>query len=245
MKTWDGAIVLETELDLFKFKQFESEIILLTIRWYLKYSLSYRNLVEMMEERGLHMAHTTIMRWVHQFGPELDKRIRPYLKPTNDSFRTDETYVKVKGQWKYLYRAVDSSGNTIDFMLSENRDIHAAKRFFKKAIASPHNQSPRVITVDKNPAYPTAVQQLKDEKAMKQETLLRQQKYLNNIIEQDHRFIKKIIKPMLGFKSFKTAEKTIAGIEVMHMIRKGQVEYKHSSALSDVKFINKLFGLTA
>jgi transposase-like protein len=98
---------------LFKFKQYESEIILLTIRWYLKYSLSYRNLVEMMEERGLHMAHTTIMRWVHQFGPELDKRIRPYLKPTNDSFRVDETYIKVKGQSKYLYRAVDSSGKVL------------------------------------------------------------------------------------------------------------------------------------
>jgi transposase, IS6 family len=109
---------------------------------------------------------------------------------------------------------------------------------------SPHNQSPRVITVDKNPAYPTAVQQLKDEKAMKQEALLRQQKYLNNIIEQDHRFIKKVIRPMLGFKSFETAEHTIAGIEAMHMIRKGQVEC-HSSALSEIELINKLFGLTA
>jgi IS6 family transposase len=168
------------ELDLFKWKQYESEIILLTIRWYLKYCLIYRNLVEMMEERGLHMAHTTIMRWVHQFGPELDKRIRPFLKPANDSYRTDETYIKVKGQWKYLYMAVDSKGKTIDFMLSENRDAPAARRFFKKALTSPHNQSPRVITVDKNPAYPTAVQQLKDEKA-KQQTLLRQQKYLNNV----------------------------------------------------------------
>lgn len=245
MKTWDGAIILETELDLFKFKQFESEIILLTIRWYLKYSLSYRNLVEMMEERGLHMAHTTIMRWVHQFGPEVDKRIRPFLKPTNDSYRTDETYIKVKGQWKYLYRAVDSKGNTIDFMLSENRDAPAVRRFFKKALTSPHNQSPRVITVDKNPAYPTAVQQLKDEKAMNQETLLRQQKYLNNIIEQDHRFIKKVIKPMMGFKSFSTAEKTISGIEVMHMIKKGQVECNYSSGLSAVELINKMFGLIA
>jgi transposase, IS6 family len=116
---------------------------------------------------------------------------------------------------------------------------------FEKALTSPHNQLPRVITVDKNPAYPTAVQQLKDEKAMKQETLLRQKKYLNNIIEQDHRFIKKVIKPMLGFKSFSTAEKTIAGIEVMHMIRKGQVECNHSSVLSTVELINKLFGLTA
>ena len=139
------------------------------------------------------------MRWVHQFGPELDKRFRSYLKPTNDSFRTDETYNKVNGQRKYIYRAVNSNGNTIDFMFSENRDALADKRLFKKVLTSPHNQSPRVITVDKNPAYPAAVQQLKDEKVMNQETLLRQQKYLNNIIEQDHRFIKKIIKQMLGF----------------------------------------------
>jgi transposase-like protein len=107
---------------------------LLTVRWYLKYSLSYRDLVEMMEERGLQLAHTTIMRWVHEFGPELEKRIRPYLKPTNDSFRTDETYIKAKGQWNYLYRAVNSNGNRIDFMLSENRDAPAAKRFFKKVL---------------------------------------------------------------------------------------------------------------
>ncbi len=121
---------METQLDLFNWKHYESTIILLTVGWYLKYSLSYRDIVEMMGERGLKISHTTIMRWVHEFGPEIDKRIRPYLKPTNDSRRTDETYIKVKGQWKYLYRAVDSMGKTIDFMLSENRDVAAAKRFF-------------------------------------------------------------------------------------------------------------------
>jgi IS6 family transposase len=140
----------------------------------------------MIEERGLHIAHYNHHAMGSPVWPELDKRIRPLLKPTNDSYRTDETYIKIKGQWKYLYRAVDSKGNTIDFMLSENRGAPAARRLFKKALTSQHNQSPRVITVDKNPAYPTAVQQLKDDKAMNQETLLRQQKYLNNIIEQDH-----------------------------------------------------------
>jgi IS6 family transposase len=144
-------------VNLFNWKHYEADIILLVVRWYLKYSLSYRDLVELMEERGLHIAHTTIMRWVHQFDPELDKRIRVYLKPTTDSYRTDETYIKVNGQWKYLYRAVDSKGDTIDFMLSANRDVHAAKRFFRKAMSSSHNQSPRVITVDKNPAYPPAI----------------------------------------------------------------------------------------
>ncbi|WP_255288901.1 IS6 family transposase, partial [Bacillus cereus] len=129
-------------------------MILLTVRWYLRYNLSFRDLMEMLEERGLSISHTTIMRWVHQYGPELDKRIRRHLKQTNDSWRVDETYIKVKGQWMYLYRAVDSKGNTIDFFLNKIRDQKAAKRFFKKALRSFHVSKPRVITVDKNPAYP-------------------------------------------------------------------------------------------
>ncbi|OMF06971.1 hypothetical protein BK127_30560 [Paenibacillus sp. FSL H7-0331] len=115
----------------------------------------------------------------YEFGPEIDKRIRTYLKPSNDSWRTDETYIKVKGQWKYLYRAVDSMGKTIDFMISENRDMPAAKRFFTKALSSPHHQNPRVITLDKNPAYPPAIQELINENALTKETLIRQTKYLN------------------------------------------------------------------
>lgn len=210
---------------------------------FLKYSLSYRDVAEMMKERGLNIFHTTIMRWVHEFGPEIDNRIRPYLKATNDSYRVDETYIKVNGKWKYLYRAVDSEGSTIYFMLSENRDIHAAKRFFKKALSSPHNQSSRVITVDKNPTYLPAIEQLMNEKNLSEETIIRQIKYLNNIVEQDHRFIKKITNPMMGFKSFQTAEKTISGIEAFHMIRKEQVEI--SPVLSDGNWINKLFGLAA
>ncbi len=213
---------METKSDLFKWKHYESTIILLTVRWYLKYSLSYRDLVEMMSERGIRISHTTIMRWVHEFGPEIDKRIRPFLKPTNDSWRTDETYIKVIGQWKYLYRAVDSAGKTIDFMLSENRDMPAAKRFFTKALSSPHNKPPRVITLDKNPAYPPAIHELINEKSLPRETLIRQTKHLNNIVEQDHRFIKKITKPMLGFKSFLTADQTLKGMEAMHRIRKGR-----------------------
>lgn len=106
----------------------------MAVRWYLRYSLSlsYRDIVELLEERGVPVAHTTIMRWVHQYGPELDKRVRRFLKPTTDSYRVDETYIKVKGQWRYLYSAVDSQGQTIDFILSENRDMSAAKRFLKK-----------------------------------------------------------------------------------------------------------------
>ena len=160
--------------NVFKWKHYQPDIILLTVRWYLRYNLSFRDLVEMMEERGLFIAHTTIMRWVHQYGPELDKRIRRHLKQTNDSWRVDETYIKVKGQWMYLYRAVDSEGNTIDFYLSKTRDQKAAKRFFKKALRSFHVSKPRVITVDKNPAYPVAIQQLKQEKKIPEGIQIRQ-----------------------------------------------------------------------
>jgi len=232
-------------MNAFKWKHFEGCMILMVVRWYLRYSLSYRDTVELLEERGVHVAHTTIMRWVHQYGPELDKRVRRFLKPTTDSYRVDETYIKVKGQWRYLYRAVDSQGQTMDFMLSESRDIFAAKRFFKKALSSPHNPSPRVVTIDKNPAYPPALQQLKDERQIPQDTLIRQIKYLNNLVEQDHRFIKKITRPMLGFKSFVTAEKTLAGIEAMHMLRKKQVEMQRTPARSIVSFMDYLFGTSA
>jgi IS6 family transposase len=148
----------------FKWKHYEREIILLNVRWYLKYPLSYKNLKEMMIERGIQVDHSTIMRWVHQYSPEIEKKIRRHLRLTNYSWRVDETYIKVKGKWKYLYRAVDSNGDTIDFMLSAKRNRTVAKRFFKKALNSNHNQIPRVITVDKNPAYPPAIDKLKNEK---------------------------------------------------------------------------------
>jgi transposase-like protein len=231
--------------NLFKWKHYQPDIILLTVRWYLRYNLSFRNLVEMMEERGLSIAHTTIMRWVHQYGPELDERVRRHLKPTNDSWRVDETYIKVKGQWMYLYRAVDSEGNTIDFYLSESRDKQAAKRFFKKALATSHVCKPRVITVDKNPAYPVAIQELKEEKSMPKGIQIRQVKYLNNIVEQDHRFIKKRVRSMLGLKSFHTATLILRGIEAMHMIKKGQLHQRVNYAQNEVEAIHKLFKLAA
>ncbi|EJQ37620.1 hypothetical protein IEE_05179 [Bacillus cereus BAG5X1-1] len=198
-----------------------------------------------MEERGLSIAHTTIMRWVHQYGTELDERVRRHLQSKNDSWRVDETYVKVKGQWLYLYRAVNSEGNTIDFYLSESRDKQAAKRFFKKALVFSHVSKPRVITVDKNPAYTIAIQELKEEKQMPEGIKLRQVKYLNNIVEQDHCFIKKRIRPMLGLKSLRTAKRIIAGIEAMHMIKKGQTLQREKSVQNQKQFINKLFGLAS
>jgi transposase-like protein len=147
----------------------------------LRYSLSYRDLEEMMWERGLSVDHTTIYRWVQAYAPELEKRIRPHLRPINDSYRVDETYVKVKGAWKYLYRALDSTGQTIDFLLSAKRDTKAAKRFFRKMLKLPRHPSPRVINVDQNQAYPPAVEELKEEGVLSIASQLRRCKYLNNI----------------------------------------------------------------
>lgn len=151
---------------LFKRRHFQAEIILLNVRWYCRYALSYRDLEEMMQERGVEVDHSTINRWVLKYAPELDKRMRPHLRPANDSWRVDETYSKGKGRWKYLYRAVDSQGNTLDFLLSAKRDAAAAERFWRKTLNASHTQEPRVINVDKNAAYPPAVDDIKAEEQL-------------------------------------------------------------------------------
>lgn len=229
--------------NIFKWKHFLPEIIVLCLRWYLKYKLSFRDLVEIMAERGLSLVHTTIMRWVHEYSPEINKRIRKYLKPSTDSYRLDETYVKIKGEWYYLYRAIDSKGNTLDFLLSRNRDKKAARKFIKKVLSNNHAVPPRVINTDKAPAYVSAIKRLKFDKELKLEVLHRPVQYMNNILEQDHRFIKWRIKPMLGFFSFKTANWIIQGIEVMHMIKKIQIKDFFKCFGNEKFFINKLLGI--
>ena len=230
----------------FKWRHYEAEIILLCVRWYLRYALSYRDLEEMMRERGLSVDHTTIYRWVQTYAAELERRCRPRLKPTNDSYRIDETYIKVKGQWKYLYRAVDSKGHTLEFLLSAKRDAKAAKRFFHKLLNASHTTSPRVITVDKNAAYPKAFNELQEEGLLEDTEPLRQVKYLNNIVEQDHRFIKRLTNPGLGFASFRTAWRTLRGYEIMNMIRKGQLQRAaKGDLLAQKQLIAELFGIVA
>jgi len=227
---------------LFKWRHFLPEIILLNVRWYCRYALSYRDLEEMMAERGIEVDHSTINRWVLKYAPELDKRIRPHLKQTNDSWRVDETYIKVKGRWKYLYRAVDSQGNTLDFLLCAKRDASAAERFLRKTLNAAHTQSPRVINVDKNAAYPAAVDELKAEEQLFETTELRQVKYLNNQVEQDHRFIKRLTLPGMGFGSFNTARRTIRGMEAMNMIRKGQVQaVRKGDVRASIELVSQLF----
>ena len=228
----------------FKWKHFQGEVILLCVRWYLKYALSYRNLEEIMMERGLSVDHTTIYRWVMIYAPEIEKRSRNYLKPTNDSWRVDETYVKVKGKWKYLYRAVDTDGNTLDFLLSAKRDKKAANRFLKKVLKVRHNKQPSLINVDQNPAYPPAIEELKEEGLLSTDCKLKQKKYLNNIIEQDHRFPKKLAKYKSYFQYFHTAWRTLRGYEIMNVIRKGQViNIASCDILGQRDFVHSLFGI--
>jgi transposase, IS6 family len=229
---------------LFRGRHFADEIIVLCVRWYLRYSLSYRDLTEIMCERNLSIDPSTIWRWVQRYAPELNERIRRELKPTNGFWRTDETYVRVGGRWTYLYRAVDSTGATIDFLLSETRDLISARRFFQKALAAPGHPRPRVINVDGNPSYPAAIEELKQERELGRRCRCRVVPYLNNIVEQDHRSIKRRVNASLGFRSFDGAQRTIQGYEAMHMIRKGQVRWLSKDDLAaQVRFIKLLFGV--
>jgi transposase-like protein len=228
----------------FKGRQFPGEVIVLCVRWYLRYPLAYEHVAELLAERGLRVDPSCIWRWVQAYAPELNKRCRPYLKPTNKSYRTDETYIKVKGEDKYLYRAVDSAGQTIEFLLTAKRDAAGAKRFFRKALTSPGNPVPRVINVDKNPAYPAAVEVLKAEGSLPCRVHLRQCKHLNNVIEQDHRTVKKRVWLAKDYGSFPTAWRTLQGIEAVHMIRKGRVRWvTKGNAIAQARFISALFGV--
>ncbi|WP_429347740.1 IS6 family transposase [Paraburkholderia sp. Clong3] len=196
------------------------EVILLCVRWYVAYSLSLRNLEEMMAERGFEVDHSTVHRWVIKLVPLFEKAFRQHKRPVGKSWRMDKTYIKVRGQWKYLYRAVDKAGKTVDFLLRAHRDRAAARRYFEKSIDQ--NGEPETITVDKSGANLAALQAINAER--KTPIKVRQVKYLNNVVEQDHRAIKRIVKPMMGFKDFRCARIILSGIELMHMIRKGQMK---------------------
>ena len=214
------------------------------VRWYLRYPISAAQMAEMTVERGLAVTASCIWRWVQIYGPELDKRCRRHLKPTNKSWRLDETYIKVKGQERFLYRAVDSTGQTIDFLLAAKRDAPAAKRFFRRALAHSGNLMPRVINVDKNRAYPAAVLDLKQEGTIRHRCRLRQCKYLNNIVEQDHRNVKRRTWLAKGYGSVSTAWRTLRGIEAMEMIRKGRARrVAKGDIVAQITFVEKLFGI--
>ena len=205
--------------DLFKGRQFDREIIILCVGWYLRFKLSFRDLVEIMAECGISLAHTTIMRWIARYVPEFEKRWNRFACRVGTSWRVDETYVKIKGKWTYLYRAVDKQGKTVDFLLRAKRDVAAAKAFFRRAFQS---RLPQKITLDGYQAAHRAAREILNEHQRGKRTKIRSSKYLNNLVEQDHRSIKLRLGPMLGLKRFRSASITIAGIELIHRVRKGQ-----------------------
>ena len=193
-----------------------------------------------MAERGVVVDHSTLHRWVIRLVPLLDKAFRRHKRKLGRRWRMDETYIKIKGQWKYPYRAVDTSGQTFDFLLTARRDAAAALRFFRKAIR--HHGEPEVVTIDKSGANTAALATLNTGKPDEETITIRQSKYLNNLIEQDHRNIKRRIRPMQGFKSFRRAQTILAGIELTHMIRKGQYQRPGGEHLSPAEQLYLLVG---
>lgn len=210
---------------------------MLCIRWYAAYPLSYRNLEEMMRERGVYVDHSSLSCWAIKFLPILEKVFRKYKRAVGTSWRMDETRILVNGQWKYLYRAVDKEGATIDFLLRDKRNRVAATRFFEKGMRQ--NGDPEKVTMDKSGANQAAMDGINQDRDVPIE--VRQVKYLNNIVEQNHRFVKRVTKPMLGFKTFRTARAVLAGIELMHMIRKGQLSAEKGNELP---FAEQFYALT-
>ena len=204
----------------FKGRHFDGQIIILCVTWYTSFKLSLRDLVIMMADRGIPVTHTTILRWVQRYLPEFEKRWRRYARPVGGSWRMDETYIKVHGQWVYLYRAVDKAGQTVDFFLSRNRDVNAAKSFLRSAMKN--TRVPTKITLDAYAASHRAVREMKEDGELPGRVQVRSSQYLNNLVEQDHRRVKQRIRPMLGFKRFDNAVVTISGIELAEKIKKGQ-----------------------
>ncbi|SDQ31717.1 IS6 family transposase [Pseudovibrio sp. Tun.PSC04-5.I4] len=209
----------------FKGNHYPNDAILYAVFFYVRYSVSYRDLEEIMQERGVKVDHATLNRWVEKYAPLIAAEAKKQKRQVGTSWRMDETYIKVKGKWVYQYRAVDKQGKTVDFMLSETRDEEAATRFFEEAIGN--NILPEKVVMDKSGANKAGLTNINICHFLSGCWLsfidIIQVKYLNNIVEQDHRFIKRITKPMMGFKAFRSAAATLDGIEVAHMIRKGQL----------------------
>ena len=223
----------------FKGMRFPIKVILVCIRWYVAYPLSYRRLEEMMEERVVSVNHSSINRWAIRFLPLVEKMARKHKRPVGGSWRMDETYIKVNGVWKYLYRAVDKQGKTVDFLLTAKRDMTAVQRFFDKAMAA--NGAPNKVVMDKSGANKAAIDAINTCRNVP--IVVRQVKYLNNIVEQDHRAITRVTRPMLNCQSFRGAHGVLAGVEHMRMIRKGQFAINGTDAMSFADHLYKIAGI--
>lgn len=227
------AFDIRGERSMFKGRHFDRSVILLCVRWYLAYNLSLRDLEEMMAERGLNVDHSTVHRWVVHFSPQLLKRFIKRRRTVTGKWHMDETYIKVRGRWMYLYRAIDSLGDTVEFLFSEHRDLPAAKRFLRKALK--HHGRPDRIVIDGSQTNREAIISCDAESCLRERSQkplkpirIRKSQYLNNRIEQDHRRIKRRIRSMLGFKSMENAEIILSGIEMIHMMRKRQARFAYN-----------------
>ena len=206
---------------MFKHHRFPKSIILQAVYFKLRFALSYRDVEELLQIRGVEVDHSTIQRWVFKFSPEVEKNMNKRKRQVGSSWRMDETYIKVGGKDRYLYRAVDKFGNTVDFLLTKRRMKGSAQKFLNKAIGN--NSKPRLINIDKSGANKSGIGSINRELMTVKKIKIRQCKYLNNIVEQDHRNIKRRISIDTGFKEFESAQRTLAGIEVVNIIRKGQI----------------------
>ncbi len=231
---------------MFRGCRFPAEVILWAVRWYLQFPISYRDLEAMLADRGVEVDHVTLYRWVQRLAPELEQRLRRHLRPCRGPWHVDETYVRVDGGWRYLYRAVDGTGQTIDFLLSAKRDKAAARRFFRQALGRENTRNPRVVVTDRLKSYPGALRELKQKGELWRFTRHRRGRWLNNRVEQDHRRIKRRVRPMLGFKRFTTARRTLAGVEAVAMLAKGQVRAAPANDIPAQRtFVHRVFGLAA
>jgi transposase-like protein len=232
-------------LSIFKRRRFPVEIILLCVRWYCKYGISYRDLAAMMQERGVEVDRSTIFRSVQRYAPEIEKRVRRDEGYRSGSWGVDETYVRVGGRWSYLFRAVDKHGPLIDFMLSDRRNTRAAYRFLRNALRTMGDYPPASITTDKLASYPKAIRRLQNEDLLSKDVEHRTSKNLNNVIEADRCALKRVIRPTRGFQRRKTASATIKGFEVMRMIRRGHCGLAQRGVTGEIRLVNHLFGLVA
>ena len=235
-----------TDARAFRGFRFPAEVILWAVRWYLQFPVSYRDLEAMLADRGVAVDHVSLYRWVQRFAPELEKRTRRHLRPCRGPWHVDETYVRVGGQWRYLHRAVDGTGQTVDFRLSAKRDKKAAKRFFRRALARENTRNPRTVVTDRLKSYPGALREMKRDRELWRFTRHRRGRWLNNRVEQDHRRIKRRTGPMLGLQGFWTARRTLAGVEAMAMLAKGQVRVVPADdGPAQRAFVHRVFGVAA
>jgi transposase-like protein len=218
-------------------RRYPAEVIELCVRWHLTYKLSYRDLAAMMAERDVGVSHTTVMRWVQRYVPEFERRWARFSKPIGSSWRMDETALSVRGQWHYLYRAVDRNGKSVHSLLCEDRTVDSAQEFFRQAVKVAGSGWPEKVNLDGNAASHCGLRLLGEEDSRWHSVNVRARRYLNNIVEQDHRAIKRRCAPMLGLKSFATAAVTLSGVELAHRIRKRQftIPYERNDGALSLK----------